>query len=132
MTNEQSERESEQVKHIAEELERVAEGEVYKNEDGEICYEDDVEGDEIPDDWEQVGMIDWLEDGIYDVRYILDSNREYLGVELMIACGGPNIWVSTLTSSVELYWWGDRASYSLSGSAVDELDEVGRALYGEW
>ena len=50
---------------------------------------------------------EWMED-VYDVRYIVDSKKKYLGAMLMVAGGGPTIWVNTWTKEVEGYWGGDK------------------------
>jgi hypothetical protein len=50
---------------------------------------------------------DWMED-VYDIRYLVDREKRYLGCELMVAGGGPTIWVNTWTSEVEGYWGGDK------------------------
>lgn len=112
-------------KHIADQLELISDGCLYVDEDGEEHDASDL--DEVPEGWEQVTMYDYFAD-VYNERYVLDGNMEYIAVRLMIACGGPNIWVDTETGSVELYWWGDRASYPLTSSTVAEID----ALASEW
>jgi len=50
---------------------------------------------------------DWME-GTYDIRYYVDRDKRYLGCELMVAGGGPTIWVNTYTQQVEGYWGGDK------------------------
>ena len=50
---------------------------------------------------------DWRE-GVYDIRYLVDREKKYLGCELMVAGGGPTIWVNTWTNEVEGYWGGDK------------------------
>lgn len=128
------EKERKAVKRIAEELDAIADGTAFLDPDtGEICYLDDDECEEldgcIPDDAEVATVYDYL-DEVYSSRYIIDgSTREYEAVELMVACGGPNIWVSTKTKSVELYWGGDRASYPLSACAVQAVDAMWQELW---
>lgn len=111
--------------YIADQLELIADGCLYVDEDGEEHDATDVE--DIPEDWEQVTMSDYFAD-VYNERYVLDGSLEYVAVKLMVACGGPNIWVDTESERVELYWWGDRASYPLMSSTVSEID----ALASEW
>ena len=53
------------------------------------------------------GASEWME-GTYDIRYYVDSSKRYLGAEIMVAGGGPNIWVNTYTKEVEGYWGGDK------------------------
>ena len=42
----------------------------------------------------------WMED-TYDIRYLVDSSKRYLGAQLLVAGGGPTIWVNTWTKEVE-------------------------------
>jgi len=49
---------------------------------------------------------DYLED-VLDVKWVIDSNGEYVGAELLVAFGGPNIWIHTRNNQVKGYWWGD-------------------------
>lgn len=119
------ERNREMCKHIADQLELIADGCLYVDDDGE--EHDATDLDEVPEDWEQVTMCDYFAD-VYNVRCVLDGNMEYVAVRLMVACGGPNIWVDTEVGRVELYWCGDHASYPLTGSAVSEID----AFASEW
>lgn len=51
---------------------------------------------------------DYLSD-VLDIQYIISSNREYLGARILVAFGGPNIWINTQSGVVEGYWWGDSA-----------------------
>ena len=53
------------------------------------------------------GASRWME-GVYDVRYLVDREKKYLGCELMVAGGGPTIWVNTWTKEVEGYWGSDK------------------------
>ena len=50
---------------------------------------------------------EWME-GTYDIRYTVDREKRYMGAELLVAGGGPAIWVNTYTKEVEGYWWGDK------------------------
>ena len=69
------------------------------------------------------GASRWMED-VYDIRYIVDGKKKYLGVMLMVAGGGPTIWVNTWTKEVEGYWGGDRVTWSFR-------DEIGLDDYNE-
>jgi hypothetical protein len=52
---------------------------------------------------------DWLADAL-DIEYVVNSNREFLGARVLVAFGGPNIWVNTRTNTIEGYWWADSAT----------------------
>ena len=65
----------------------------------------------------------WMED-VYDVRYIVDSKKKYLGAMLMVAGGGPTIWVNTWTKEVEGYWGGDKCThYFQDNIGLDDYNE---------
>ena len=70
---------------------------------------------------------DWME-GTYDIRYYVDREKRYLGAEIMVAGGGPTIWVNTYTREVEGYWGGDKVREPF----IDELglDDYCEELYG--
>ena len=70
---------------------------------------------------------DWME-GTYDIRYYVDREKRYLGAEILVAGGGPTIWVNTYTQQVEGYWGGDR----VTAPFIDELDLDGycEEMYG--
>ena len=44
---------------------------------------------------------------IMDIKYVLDDNLDYVGSQLLVAFGGPNIWIDTQYKTVSGYWWGD-------------------------
>lgn len=126
-------------KYIAEELEAYAGGdcvkcpecgrihyksdfEERKNEDGEMVYICPDCGEEVedPDDLETLSIYDYLQD-VFGVEYRIDERGELNSVEIMIACGGPNIYINTERRAVCLYWWGDSAEYPIDcADAVDE------------
>ena len=47
---------------------------------------------------------DYLED-VLDIQYIIDREKNYLGARVLVAFGGPNIWINTYTKTIEGYWW---------------------------
>ena len=50
----------------------------------------------------------WMED-VLDIQYIINQDKTYRGARILVAFGGPNIWVNTQSGQVEGYWWGDNA-----------------------
>jgi len=68
------------------------------------------EGRDIESEGE-FSAFDYLQDAL-DIQYIVNGEREYLGARVLVAFGGPNIWVNTLTKTVEGYWWSDSATAS--------------------
>ena len=70
---------------------------------------------------------DWME-GTYDIRYYVDREKQYLGAEIMVAGGGPTIWVNTYTKEVEGYWGCDKVREPF----IDNLglDDYCEEMYG--
>ena len=63
-------------------------------------------------------------DTTYDIRYLVDHEKKYLGAQLMVAGGGPTIWVNTWTSEVEGYWGGDKCThYFQDNIGLDDYNE---------
>ena len=48
----------------------------------------------------------WME-GVYTIDWITTQDHKYKDAQLLVAGGGPNIWVNTQTKTVDGYWWGD-------------------------
>ena len=69
---------------------------------------------------------DWME-GVYDIRYIVDREKRYFSAELMVAGGGPTIWVSLNEMEVQGYWGGDRVNVPFSDNLG--LDDYLEELY---
>ena len=70
---------------------------------------------------------DWMEH-TYDIRYYVDRDKRFLGAEIMVAGGGPTIWVNTYTKEVEGYWGGDRVTWAFQDNLG--LDDYCEELYG--
>tara|TARA_Y100001963_G_scaffold80425_1_gene111590 strand:+ start:99 stop:467 length:369 start_codon:yes stop_codon:yes gene_type:complete len=63
-------------------------------------------------------------DHVYDIRYLVGSDKEYLGAKLMVAGGGPTIWVNTWTKEVEGSWGADRCThYFIDNIGLDDYNE---------
>lgn len=136
----------EHCKHIAEELEAIYYGE-YKIIDGEFvevqedengaCYIEyhgrffcdfahERYGDDDTEDLED------LEDGtlwnyfndVSDIEYTVNARKEYVAVRLLVAYGGPNIYIDTKSGYVELYWWTETARYPIDRDVINEIDSI--------
>jgi hypothetical protein len=68
-----------------------------------------------------ISAFDWLQDAL-DIQYIVTGSGEYLGARILVAFGGPNIWLNTQEQSVKGYWWGDRgtAHYMIDALGLDD------------
>jgi hypothetical protein len=82
--------------------------------------------DEIGEDDQPFSAFDYLQDAL-DIEYVVSSKKEYLGARVLVAFGGPNIWINTRTKQVEGYWWGDKCILSYDDDALgldDALSEL--------
>ena len=82
------------------------------------------EGRDIDNEGE-FSAFDYLQDAL-DIEYIVNGKGEYLGARVLVAFGGPNIWVNTRTGTVEGAWWADcaEASFTDNIGLDDALSEL--------
>ena len=130
----------EHVHGIAKTLEAIADGNLFKcPECGEWISESDSEYNEQHDiitccrcgaefnseDTDPVSMGDYFSDCLDIMYYSRGRNiDDYAGVRVLVACGGPDIFIDTRKAKVELFWWGEHAEYDLFCAwAIDELFE---------
>ena len=99
---------NDQVMHIVQQLNEGFEGYGEENEDGEIQ-----------------SAFDYLQDAL-DFNWILNSDRTLKGARILVAFGGPNIWIDTVKGVVEGYWWADKftAEYDTNSEFARELDDA--------
>jgi len=81
---------------------------------------------DLNDDGEELSAFDYLQSAL-DIEYIVNSKREYLGARVLVAFGGPNIWINTRTGTVDGHWWGDSATASFTDAIG--LDDALSELY---
>lgn len=123
-------------KHIADELDEYVSGNVRRCPDcGELVSRDwDDVGEQFrcpdcgevcnPDRWDVLSVWDFLSD-VYNVEFRTNgkSADDLRSVQIMVACGGPNIYLDTASRDVELYWWSERARWSMSYAACEAIDD---------
>lgn len=93
------------VQHIADTLEDIKNNGFYEFED-----EDDEEGTYYFED-------------TYNIDFIWRMGYGLMGVRIMVACGGPNIWVDTYEMTVHGYWGGDEAIAYLTNDCCERIEE---------
>ena len=69
---------------------------------------------------------EWMEN-VYDIIWITNQDHKYQGARLLVAGGGPNIWVNMHTHEGEGYWWGDHCKVPFVDNL--QLDEYLEELY---
>ena len=131
------------VKDIAETIEAYANKQVYRcPECGETIFWDEAQYDEDTGEYtcphcERAFSEDSLEalfvgdyfDDCYDIEYRIDGQRRYRSVEVMVAMGGPNIYVDTSRKGVFLYWGFTKAEWMLTYNACDMIDDYFEEMY---
>lgn len=106
----------------------ISDGDRFFTEDGNPIT---VDGEEIAteDDFDALNptLWDYLGD-VYDIDWICDSNKEYKACRLMIACGGPNVYINTWDKCVELHWWNENGKAWIPSEVCEQIDDQMR----EW
>jgi hypothetical protein len=90
------------------------------------CGMDHEESGAEPED--TITGFDWLHD-VLDINYVLNSDRSFKSAKVLVAFGGPNIWVCFDDMKVKGYWWGDYAEASFSGNFANEIESALEELY---
>ena len=70
---------------------------------------------------------EYLKD-VYDIRYIVDREKRYYSAEMLVAGGGPTVWVNLDTKYVEGYWGGDKVLEPFTDNLG--LDDYCEEMYG--
>lgn len=95
-----------QCEYIAKELERLCETDFYdEDEDGENYFGD-----------------------VFGGFYYVGLDGAFQGVRVIVACGGPNIYIDSKHGIVEGYWGADHVAIPLPPDVSDEIDTYWR----EW
>ena len=61
------------------------------------------------DSWIDNAQNSFME-GVYDIEWITFQDGTFKGARLLVAGGGPTIWVNVKTDEVEGYWAGDHCT----------------------
>lgn len=96
---------------------------IARNIERGIEYEEGYDGfdPEYPD--QIMSGFDYLAD-VLDIEYIVNSDRTFKSARVLVALGGPNIWIDFQSRAVELYWWGDRATAYFNDDAMGVEDAL--------
>lgn len=64
-----------------------------------------------------------------DEEFIVGANKKYKYARILVTAGGPTAWINTLTGNIECYWGMSEATYPISETARELLDEWSRDYY---
>ncbi len=59
---------------------------------------------------------------VLDIKYILNRDKTLSGVRLLVAFGGPNIWIDTSDCTIRGYWGGQGHTCEIFGEIAEEID----------
>ena len=63
---------------------------------------------------------EFMED-VYNIEWITHQDHSYKAARLLVAGGGPNIWVNLQTNTVDGYWGSDKRSWGfIDNIGLDE------------
>ncbi|MEL0090470.1 MAG: hypothetical protein VW714_08320 [Rhodospirillales bacterium] len=115
---------------IAYDLENGLPVEQCHNCDHHIFIKND-DGDEVCESCEEergdMSGFDYL-NGALDIEYVVDGNGDYLGARVLVAFGGPNIWINTRRNMIEGAWWDESCAVSFTDNIG--LDDTLSELWG--
>ena len=63
--------------------------------------------EEISDENNTMKQLEAFMEGVYDIEWVTFQDGSYKAARLLVAGGGPSIWVNLQTKTVDGYWWGD-------------------------
>ena len=77
------------------------------------------------DSWIDNAQNSFME-GVYDIEWITNQDHSYKAARLMVAGGGPVIWVNTQTGTVDGYWGTDKVHWHYTDNIGldDYLSEI--------
>lgn len=91
------------------------------------CNAEDAEAQGVENHTEASGY-DYLSD-VLDIEYIVSADKTYKAARVLIAFGGPNAWINTLTNQLEVAWWSEPVYRELPREFCEALDETLEELY---
>ena len=87
--------------------------------DGEAIFEGDIEIADIGDYF----------DDFYDIDYVIGSDKHYKACRVLVAFGGPNIYIDTWEKQVQLFWWSNTATADIPHELCEQIDDFFKAIY---
>ena len=89
--------------------------------------EDITDGLKIDDTSGNETVSQWMEN-VYNIEWITHQDHSYKAARLLVAGGGPNIWVNLMTNTVDGYWGSDKFSWGFADNIG--LDEYLEEMHG--
>ena len=87
------------------------------------------DGKEIADNDLEIATIGDYFDDFLDVDYIIGSDKRYKACRVLVAFGGPNIYIDTWNEQVQLEWWSEKATADIPKELCIAIDDFFEAVY---
>lgn len=74
-----------------------------------------------------MSAFDWIEEEALDIEWILHNDRSFKSARVLVAFGGPNIWVDFKRGEVQGFWASDSVVADFHRDAMyieDALEEL--------
>ena len=89
---------------------------------------------DISDENNTMKQLESFMDGVYNIEWITHQDHSYKAARLLVAGGGPNIWVNLQTNTVDGYWASDKFSWSFQDAIglddyLQEMHDSNKCLY---
>ena len=89
---------------------------------------------DISDENNTMKQLESFMDGVYNIEWITHQDHTYKAARLLVAGGGPNIWVNLQTNTVDGYWASDKFSWSFQDAIglddyLQEMHDSNKCLY---
>ncbi len=128
---------NEYCERIADEIDKICSGDMYKTPEGDEIDAARVDPSVLEEylermEAEEITIYDYF-DEYFDIKFTVSPCRgggfDYEGARIMITYGGPNVYVDTTEGKVLLYWWTERGEAFLTCNAIDQIDEYARDCF---
>lgn len=86
--------------------------------------------EEITASYDNGELWEYLNDNMYDVELRIGLNKDLRSVQLMLAGGGPTIYLDTQRRGIIGYHGREEAYYGISMDICDEVEEMFADSYG--
>ena len=87
------------------------------------------DGEKIPEDEIEIATIGDYFDEFYDIDYVVGKDKKYKACRVLVAFGGPNIYIDTWDRQVQLFWWSNTATADIPIELCEQIDEFFKMLY---
>ena len=77
----------------------------------------------VEDPWEDERTLEHYLQDAFDVEYMIGGIGDYRGVEVLLACGGPNIYIDTRSAYIKGGWGSTRVEVPISYDVSDMVDD---------